>query len=180
MRASAVTKRWAGARFELASEKGSLDAIERDVEFLAAELSVPGVAEHLFDARVPLGTKRARVEALKAHLQPLTVNFLRLLLDRRRLAVLRELPDAFRELSLARRGAVEGVVESPRPLGESELASLRAALGARLGKTVSLETRIVPELLAGVRVFVAGKLVDQSAVGRLADLRGRMMAARLT
>jgi F-type H+-transporting ATPase subunit delta len=179
VRVSPVTARWAGALFELASEKNVLDQVERDVEFLAGELSVDSVSQHLFDARVALETKRGRIELLKPHLQELTYNFLCLLLDRRRLEVLRELHDAFRAQVLERRGAVEGVVESPRPLDAADLAKLQTALQAKLGKTVTLEARIVPELVAGVRVFVDNKLIDQSAVGRLEGLRERMLAARL-
>jgi F-type H+-transporting ATPase subunit delta len=176
---SPVTARWAGALFALASEKGVLDQVERDVEFLAGELSVEAVSQHLFDARVPLETKRQRIELLKPHVQELTYNFLRLLLDRRRLEVLRELRDAFHTQVLERRGAVEGVVESARPLDAADVDKLQAALRAKLGKTVALEARVVPELVAGVRVFVDNKLIDQSAVGRLQGLRERMMAARL-
>ena len=80
---------------------------------------------------------------------------------------------------LERRGAVEGVVESARPLDAADVDKLQAALRAKLGKTVALEARVVPELVAGVRVFVDNKLIDQSAVGRLQGLRERMMAARL-
>ena len=176
---SPVTTRWARALFELAGERGILDAVERDVEFLGAELVDPTVAGHLFDARVPAQTVRAHIATLKPHLQGLTHDFLRLLLDRRRIGVLRELPQAFHTLSLDRRGAVEGVVEAPRALDGGELQELQAALGARLGKTVTLKTRVAPELIAGVRVFVAGVLIDQSAAGRLEDLRGRMLAAQL-
>ena len=179
MRVSPVTARWARALYELAREKGVLDAVERDVEFLAAELAVPSVAAHLFDARVPEGMKRQRLELLRPHLQGLTYDFLRLLHDRRRLEVLRELGGAFKSLALAQRGEAEGVVESPRPLGDAELAGLQAALGARLGKRVKLETRIVPELLAGVRVFVDNRLLDQSAVGRLERLRAKLERAPL-
>jgi len=180
LRVSPVAARWAEALFGLASDKGVLDQVERDVEFLAAELSVSSVAQHLFDARVPEEVKRGRLEQLRPHLQVLTYNFLRLLHDRRRLEVLRDLGAAFRELSLERRGQAEGVVESPRPLDAAELTALCGALSARLGKTVTLETRIVPELLAGVRVFVDNKLLDQSAVGRLEGLRSRLLAAPLT
>lgn len=174
-----MTARWAQALFELAAEKGALDQVERDVEFLSAELSVPSVSAHLFDARVPDGVKRGRLDLLKPHLHALTYGFLRLLHDRRRLEVLQELGTAFRELALERRGQAEGVVEAPRPLGAAELASLQAALSARLGKTVRLETRIVPELLAGVRVYIDNKLLDQSAVGRLERLRTKLESAPL-
>lgn len=175
----AVAGRWAAALFELASEKHVLDDVERDVAFLQGELGHAGVSEHLFDVRVPQADKVRRIESLRPHLQTLTYNFLRLLLDRRRLEVLRELPAAFHALVLRERGAVEGIVESARELDAAELAGLETAVGAKLGKQVRLQTRVQPELLAGVRVFVDNKLVDFSAAGRLEGLRSKLLAARL-
>ena len=180
MRASPVTARWAQALFDLASDKGVLDGVERDVGFLAAEFSVPEVSKHMFDARVPAEVTRQRLELLKPHVLGLTFNFLRLLHDRGRLEVLRDLGVAFKDLSNAKHGLAEGVVETPRPLGAAELESLSAALSAKLGKQVKLETKIVPELLAGVRVFVDNKLLDQSATGRLERLRHQLETVSLS
>jgi F-type H+-transporting ATPase subunit delta len=179
VKVSPVTARWAQALFELAAEKNALERVERDVEFLAAELAAPHVAEHLFDARVPREVKRGRLERLKPHLHPLSYNFLCLLHDRGRLEVLRDLGPAFKALALARRGAVEGVVETARPLGAGELDSLSRALSRRLGKQARLETRLAPELLAGVRVWIDNKLLDQSASGRLERLRTKLLGARI-
>lgn len=179
MNYGAVAGRWAGALFDLASEKGALDEVERDIQLLETELSVAEVAEFLFDARVPQAEKRQALEKLGGRLNALTFNFLRLLLDRRRMEVLRELPAAFRDRLLRSRGVVEGVVESARPLGEAELKSLAEAVGARIGKQVLLETRLEPDLMAGVRVFVDNKLVDSSAAGRLEALRSKLLAVRL-
>lgn len=171
--------RYATALFELARDKGQLERVEADVARIDRELAAPGGSTWLFDARVPESEKRKRLEELAAGLQPLTANFLRLLLDKRRIGVLREIGAAFRRNLLAERNATEGVVETPRPLGAGELAELSAALGRLLGKSVELEQRSAPELVAGVRVFVDNKLIDQSAAGRLQDLRGRMLGARI-
>jgi F-type H+-transporting ATPase subunit delta len=179
VKVSPVTARWARALFELAAEKGALERIERDVEFLAAELAAPPVAARLFDARVPREVKRGRLERLRPHLHPLTYNFLCLLDDRGRLEVLRDLGPAFKALSLARRGVVEGVVETPRPLGAGELDALSRALSQRLGKQVQLETRLEPGLLAGARVWIDNKLLDQTASGRLERLRAKLLGARI-
>jgi F-type H+-transporting ATPase subunit delta len=179
MRVSAVTARWAQALFELAVEQDVLERVERDVEFLAAEVSAPAVAAHLFDAGQPAAVKRQRLESLKSHLHGLTYKFLCLLRDRRRLDVLRDLGPAFKGLVLARRGATEGLVETARPLASAELEALAAALGARLHKRVELETKSAPELVAGVRVWVDNKLLDQSAAGRLERLRAKLLSARL-
>lgn len=179
MSAGPVAMRYATALFELAREQGVLERVEADVARLDAELSAPGGSAWLFDARVPEADKRRRLETLAAGMQPLTANFLRLLLDKRRIGVLREIGAAFHRNVLAERNASEGVVLTPRPLGAGELAELSVALGRLLGRTVGLEQRLAPELVAGVRIFIDNKLIDQSAAGRLVQLRERLMGARL-
>lgn len=178
-RVGLVAARYATALFELAREKGALAAVEADVASIERELRAPQARE-LFDARVPHERKQARVGALASKLHRLTANFLGVLFDKRRLDVLEELPAAFRRCALAERGAVEGVVSSPRPLGQGEIAEIAVAVKSVLGKDVLLETRIDPELIAGVRVLVDNRLIDQSALGRLEGLRGRLLHARLS
>jgi F-type H+-transporting ATPase subunit delta len=170
-----VTTRYATALFELARDKGAIAAVTADVERLPRECA----NGELFDARVPESEKRKRIEAIASKSSPLFSNFLHLIFEKRRLAILRELPDAFRRCALADRGAVEGIVESPRPLGQGELAELQITVKSVLGKDVILEQRANPELIAGVRVFVDNRLIDQSALGRLEGLERRLRTARV-
>ena len=180
MISAAVTNRYAEALFELARERGELERIAGDVEFLAAEMSIDSVASFMSDRRVPAHEKKKRLEFLEAHVHPLTYNFVRLLLDKNRLEVLRSLGDAFRQRLLAARGAVEGVVESARPLGPAELAELEASLGLRLAKQVHLVPRLAPELLGGVRVILQNRMLDQSLRGRLEGLRTALGNVRVS
>lgn len=175
MKVGLVTARYATALFELARDKGALAQVQADVDKLARE---PGLGD-LFDARVGEAERRKRVDALASKASPLFANFLKLLADKRRLEVLRDLPDAFRRCALADRGAVEGIVESPRPLGQGELAELQVSVKAVIGKDVLLEQRTNPDLIAGVRVFVDNRLIDQSASGRLESLERRLRTARV-
>jgi len=174
-----VTARYTGALFELATEKGAVAEVLADVERIGAEVADERVAAWLFDARVAIEEKRAKVEALSQTFHPLTRNFVGLLFDKGRVRVLGRVHEAFRERWLASRGSVEGTVESARPLGQGELAELAVSIGARIGKEVVLENRVTPDLVGGVRVFVAGRLIDYSVRGRLSGLRRRMMEARL-
>lgn len=180
MRVGSVTARYAGALFELAREKGVLDQVQRDAEFLREQLADDAVRAWLFDAGISLDAKRQHLEKLGPHMHELSFNLVRLLIDKRRLDVLPEMADAFRRCVLAERGAVEGVVESARPLEDGELQKLAASLGKKLGKEVLLTTRTVPELLAGVRVLVDNKMIDVSAQGRLQTLRSKLLGARLS
>jgi F-type H+-transporting ATPase subunit delta len=179
VRVDPVTARYAEALFELARERGALDAVQHDVELLDRELADKALATALFDAGRPLAQKRARLAQLEPRLSPWTVRFLHLLLEKRRLEVLRHLPAAFHQRALAARGAVEGVVSSARELDAAEVAEIARALGGLLGKQVLLASRLEPELLAGVRVRVGNHMLDGSAAGRLAGLRQQLSAVSL-
>ena len=174
-----VTTRYAEALFRLALRSGQLANVQTDVERLSAEVENERVSAFLFDARVPVEKRQASLQGLLSGLSPLVRNFVNLLFDKRRENVLRGLRAAWRRRSLAERGAVEGTVESARPLGPGEIAELGRVLGSRLGLEVQLENEVVPELLAGVRVTVGGRMLDNTAVGRLEGLRRRMLDAQL-
>lgn len=173
-----VSTRYATALFELAREKGALDAVGSDVDSIASQIE-SGALRELFDRRTAADRKQVLVEALASKLHVLTANFVRVLAARRRLEVLQGLPASYRRCALADKGQVEGWVESARPLGGGELAEIAVAVGSLLKKQVLLQGRINPELLAGVRVFVDNRLIDQSAVGRLDSLRRKLSVARL-
>lgn len=174
-----ITARYTQALFELALEKGRLDAVQRDVERIAGEVREPRLRAFLGNPRVLRDEKRRTLASLLATFDGLTRNFVGLVLDRGREPVLLHVGDAFRQLVLRRRGATEGVVESARALPAAELETLAGAVGARLGKEVLLENRLVPDLIGGVRVFVDNRLLDHSVRGRLAGLRKRMRQASL-
>jgi len=174
-----VTNRYTEALFNLAKQAGALDAVRRDVGSLTRTIEDPAARASLLDARIAIDKRRAMAESLVTGMHELVRNFVLLLFDKRREQVLPNLGASFHQRALDERGAAEGVVESARPLGASEIASLARAFGQRLGKDVSLENRVVPGLMGGVRVIVASKMIDRSLQGRLEGLRKSLMEAPL-
>lgn len=174
-----VTSRYTEALFRLARARGALEAVRADVEGLTAELAVGGSLAFVFDERLALAARRQRLASRMSTLHPLTQSFLGLVLDKRRVEVLRGLGAAFHRRDLEERGAAEGVVESARPLAASELDQLARALGPLLGKQLTLENRVRPDLVGGLRVVVESKMIDASLKGRLEGLKKRMLAAPL-
>jgi F-type H+-transporting ATPase subunit delta len=174
-----VTLRYSGALYGLAQKKGALADVARDVERLGREVAAPALADVVFHPRVVLEKKRRALAPLIAGMHPLTQNFIELLLDKHRELVLAGLAEAFDRRSLEERGAVRGIVESPRPLDQADIARLATAMRARFGKELLLENRIAPELLGGARVIAANRMVDVSVRGRLEGLRQKMMDAKL-
>ena len=175
----AVTGRYAGALYGLARRKGALADVARDVEAIEVELRSGATRTLLLNPRVEREAKRAQLGPLLARVHPLTANFVHLALDKNRVEVLAGLGTAFRRLALDERGAVEGVVETARPIGPAEVAAIASSVGARLGKQVQLTNRVVPEIVGGVRVIAANRMIDYSVQGRLDGLRRRMMDVKL-
>lgn len=173
-----VTMRWAEALYAAAKKQGALAAVQSDVARLASALAAPGGSD-AFHPRFDREERRKQVLAKLGGAHALVQNFVGLAFDRRREEVLRAIGRAFKRLELAERGIVEGVVESARPLGAAELASLSREVGAHLGKQVELRNEIVPELVGGVRVRAANRMIDWSVQGRLETLRRRLLEVPL-
>jgi F-type H+-transporting ATPase subunit delta len=153
--------------------------VRSDVVRLAGELRDGGNLAFVFDERLPLEARRERMAAPLAGLSVLTQDFVNLVLDKRRIEVLRRLGPAFHRRDLEERNAAEGVVESARPLDPAELTGLASVLGPKLGKQLALTNRIVPELIGGLRVVVESKMIDSSLAGRLEGMRKTLLAAPL-
>jgi F-type H+-transporting ATPase subunit delta len=179
LRIDAVTRRYAEALFGLALRQGALDDVQRDVQRLGAELAAPSVEAYLFDTRVTLADRRAKLDPVVAGMHALTRNFVSLVFDKRREEVLRHLGAAFHERRLVHDRAAEGVVESPAPLRGEDVDRLAAVLSRVLDKRVHLENEVVPDLLAGVRVTADNRMIDYSARGRLDELRRKLLGAAL-
>lgn len=173
----AVTKRYAEALFSLASSEGVLEAVSNDVLRLRAEFDSENVRAYLLDARIPSETRLSKLETVTSSMNQLTQNFVRLLFDRRREGVLAQLGEAFHQKHLAEAGAAEGVVESVRPLDEASLKNLADSLTKRIGKTVTLTSKLNPDLLGGARVIVENRMIDFTLRGRLDALKKRMLEA---
>ena len=58
------------------------------------------------------------------------------------------------------------------------LADLTAKLGTATSRTVVLESRVRPEILGGLRLFVESKLIDASQASKLDRLKKLLLAAR--
>jgi F-type H+-transporting ATPase subunit delta len=174
-----VTLRYSGALYNLAQKKGALPAVARDVERLGREIAEPALAGLLDNPRLDTEKKRTALAPVIAGMHVLTQNCVNLLLDKGRVAVLEKLALAFRRRELEERGAVQGIVESVRPLDKADVQRLSVAIGARLGKELLLENVIVPELIGGARVLAANRMVDMSVQGRLDGMRRKLMDATM-
>ncbi|MCA9001689.1 MAG: ATP synthase F1 subunit delta [Planctomycetes bacterium] len=174
-----VASRWAQALYELAQKKGALDEVRKDMGLLAQALESAKVRAFLEHSSIPLAEKEKVFSSVTQSLSQWTQNTVRLAFERRREGLLPNLPAAFQRREDELSGTLQGVVESVRELGASEMESLTASLTKEFQKTVVLTQRRNPDLVGGVRIFVGAYMIDRSVQGRMDDLRRRLRTAPL-
>ena len=169
--------RYANAVFELARDQKAVDAVSSDLAGLrrAVETS-PDLARLV---RSPVFSAEDHAKALKAILEkmgahPLTIKFVLLLAQKRRLFVLNQIITAYESLVAKSRGETEAEVTSARHLQDDEIAELKAVLKSKLGKEPRLHSRIDPTLLGGLIIKVGSRMIDTSLRTKLEGLRAAM------
>jgi F-type H+-transporting ATPase subunit delta len=176
---ASLAGRYASALFDLASENGTVTAVENDLETLGAALDE---SEELRAATTNPQLSRSEqgeaVEAVAKHLKltGLTTNFLGVLAGNRRLAKLPEMIAAFKTIAAAQRGEVSAKVTSAHKLTDAQLTALREKLTARVGRTVMLTADENPDLLGGLVVTIGSERIDASIRTRINSLSQAMKA----
>jgi F-type H+-transporting ATPase subunit delta len=102
---------------------------------------------------------------------PVLPNFLRLLVDRHRLALLPDIARLFRDMADEKAGRVRGTVVSAVPLDPQSIRQLESTLSQVVRKQVVLDTRVDREVLGGVSTQVGSMVFDGTLRTQLNDLK---------
>lgn len=169
--------RYASALYDLANEKKAVTAVESDLAALDQALAESAdLAALIRNPQVGRDAAAKAIEGVAAllKLSPLTRQFLGVLAQNRRLAVLPEIVRAFATIAAAARGEVKAEVTSAHPLGAAQLKALAAKLKEREGKDVTLSATVDPAILGGLVVKIGSTQIDSSIRTRLNTLAQAM------
>jgi F-type H+-transporting ATPase subunit delta len=138
----------------------------------------PDLRNILMSPAVPAARKRAVVSSLaeRAGLSRLIRNFLFVVIDHRRIGLLRSIREAFEKLLDERLGVVRVQVSAAQDLSESQRRALTDTLSSVAGRQARLEFATDPSLLGGVVARIGSTIYDGSVRGQLDALRRRLAA----
>ena len=172
--------RYASALFDLASEAGTVTAVEGDLERLDAALTEsPELRSLIRNPEISRSQIGSVMAGIGDHLglSELTRSFLGVLAENRRVSALPGIIRSFATIAAAQRGEVQAEVASAHPLSDAQLGELEGRLRAREGRTVKLKSRVDPSLLGGLVVTIGSKRIDSSIRTRLNSLAQAMKSA---
>jgi F-type H+-transporting ATPase subunit delta len=172
---ASLAGRYASALFDLARDERQIDAVSRSLDLLSQALVDSRDFAELVAS--PLVDREEAAKAFAAvsqqlSLDPTTANFLGVLAKNGRKNQLQPVIRLFRRIAAEHRGEATAEVVTAHALKDDQLAALKQQLGSRVGREVSIETRIDPEILGGIVIKLGSQMIDSSIrtkLNRLAE-----------
>ncbi len=162
---------YAQAAFDEAQKQGDLKGWS---EVLQAGAAASANAE----VKIVIGSPRATDKQLEALMLAVTNaqagsaqgNFVRLLVENQRLALLPEIAQMYEALRAEAEKSVDVVVASAFELSEAQKQKISDSLKKRMGRDIKLACEVDKALLGGVVIRAGDKVIDGSARTRLSEM----------
>ena len=173
---------YAQALFEVASERGGADDIEKDLEGIKDLLrSNREFRDILYHPSIIKTDKKNLIDKIIAPQcsSKWVRNLIYILVDRRREKMLDYLPDVFKGVAKRIKGVVSVKVQTAIPLTEDRLANLQESLKKLTKKKVELETEVNNEIIGGMVIRIENKIIDGSVINHLKNLKKNLLKTAL-
>ena len=164
-----LARPYARAVFKMAREQQRLPQWSSMLGFAARMVADPRVQELLGNPTVP-AQSMVDLVVPQGDVDPLFTQFLSVLAENRRLAVLPEIAGLFETQRAEDERIVRATITSATPLAEAEVAKLRASLVKRFGRDVQVSTAVDPALIGGAVIDAGDVVIDGSLRTKLERL----------
>lgn len=182
MEKATIARSYATALFELAERTRDVESVSRAFASVNALLSANRrIGEFLGSPRIDVADKKRVLRSgFEGRVPAIFLNFLLVVLDKRRQRLLREIAHEYRAIRDDAQGRVRAEVTLAREPDERLEEEIATALSSRLGRVVIPHFRVDPKILGGVRVRYQDRVIDGTLRRRLIALRRAMLSAEWT
>ena len=172
-----LARPYAKAAFAYASEQNATDTWSTALQLLSAAVQDEAFSAYLNRPELtPAEQVSFFVKVLGEQSSVVVSNFLTLLAENGRLALLPEIEAEYEQLKSQNNNIVDVVIESAFPLDSVQEQKLAHALEKRLNSTVKVSVEVNPALIAGVVIRAGDQVIDDSALNKLEKMRTRLLA----
>lgn len=171
---SDIAKRYAKAFYDIAAEEQNYEGYYNELKSFASLVEESkALREFLANPVFDQSEKKAVVEQILARVRmsPMTANFLRLLVDKKRINIIGEITESYRQLMDNKLRRVRVSVKTAFPMDGDIAANLKQRIAEMTGKEVEMTIEEDRSLIGGVVVRVGDTLYDGSIKTQLNNIR---------
>ena len=175
-----LATKYSRAIFELAQEENKLDAYDKDLRQIQADVfSLPEAVKFFQNPLIPHQAKKDLLnKAFNKEISADVMNFLLLLVDKNRIGIFNEIYEIFTALKNQAQGILVADVVTAFPLTKTQETQLTKKLATVTGKKIQIRKHEDKSILGGLIVTIGDKRIDGSAAGRLRSLQSNLAVGK--
>jgi F-type H+-transporting ATPase subunit delta len=177
-----VARRYAEAFFSIAQEADKIDDYQSELGKIVQSIEeIEGLKKYFAHPLIPTKEKKDVANQLfSSAVSPVTLNFLLLVLDKKRQTYLELIYKEYEEMADESRNIKKVELISAMAVPEAEVSALAETLSRSTGKTIQLRLTIDSSLLGGVKIRMGDKIIDASIAKKLEMLRKNLKQAKIS
>lgn len=174
---SQIAERYGQALFDLALEMDSLELWQTQTKELLEVFSNSAELDRFFNAvKISTEEKRNLIRTVfEGKIEKMLLNFLALLIDKKRIGNVKEILQHFILLANEERGIENGVVVSSRKLSKDEISQIEEAMSLKRKQKVELVNKVDRKLISGVKVIIKNEVIDGSMKSKIETLKNELL-----
>ena len=170
-----VARPYSQAVFEFAQSKNKFAEWSQMLDFMSAVVTEPQMQSLVNNASIKKDQlTKLMSDICSGKLDEHGLNFIKVLMENRRLVLLPEIALQYETLRAEAEGTIEAEIVSAFAVSEAQQSEIADALQKRLGRKVTLKATINENLIGGAIVKAGDLVIDGSALGRLDKLSSAM------
>ncbi len=175
--AQLVSDTYAAALFEVAIDAENVMALYDEYDEVVKTFDeMPEFYEIYNTPKISKEEKKQVIDSVfKGKIDALLLNFLKVLIDKRRTNFVKATYSAFEEMVKEHQNLEKATVTSVVPLTTTQLERLTAQLIKLTGKKVTIENEIDPELVGGLMIQVGDQIIDSSVRRKILNLKDMLI-----
>ncbi|MDX2442388.1 MAG: ATP synthase F1 subunit delta [Bacteroidales bacterium] len=177
MNLSKISVRYAKALFQVAEQKKVLDEVSNDMEVLFNAAREVKVFHDFLDNPVlpPKEKKNAIHKIFGDKLNPLTLDFLDLVIKNNRLDFIEGMARQYKDRYKKHMGIVEAVITTVQPLDQDLKEKFIKLIKTRIDKKIQLKEISNPDILGGFILKIDDEQVDASVKTQLNNIEKELL-----
>lgn len=165
-----IARPYAEAAFQIARDTQALPSWSDALARLAVVAGTEAARELIGNPRLTVEQVATLCADVAGSVTEQQKNFVRLLADNDRIAVLPEVARLFEGLRNEFEGVLEAQVSSAFPLNDEQVADIVGTLEKKYGRSVKVSVNVDADLIGGVSIRIGDEVMDASVRGKLAQL----------
>lgn len=174
---SVVGDRYAESLFDLAKEENKVTQYLDDIKLVGEVLDSDPQIVQFFNHVLIENDKKIQLldQSFKGNVDQYVLNFLKLLVQSRRIRYIDDIVKSYINLSNQYLGIEEGMIYTPYELTDQQIQDIEKAISQKENKKVTLKVSIDPSLLGGIKVQIANRIYDGTIKNKVKMLKKELL-----